>query len=141
MNKKPKYLFHGSSTFIKGEIFPRKANDNSNPGNNLEGIYATSELGIAKAMSLTDDNVKHSSMDYSKKSYLLICIKGEPNEKINHYIYILSSSSFEKTNNSFWCNQWISREPVKIERTIILPKSEIKKYWRRATKEEIEKVK
>ncbi len=135
--EKPKILFHGSSSYIEDRLIPRQANDNAIPENSQIGVYATEVMDIAKAMSFRDRNVRHGYMSYSKKPYQLICVDGSPDIKLHHFLYTVSSETFDKTSIN---SQWISRVPVKILQRIHLPKDEISKYWRRAISEEIKKI-
>ncbi len=136
MNK-PKLLYHGSATLIEGHINPKKATDETNPENSQEGVYAIDLEDIAKAMSLRDKCIRHSMMDYSSPEHKLICIDGTPDPNSPHYVYVVSSDGFERTNPGG--HQWVSKKPAKIIKRILLTKDEIPKYWRKATGEDIEK--
>ena len=138
MINKPEYLYHGSISFIEKTLKPKKATDNSNKDNCKNGIYATCEIEIAKAMSLSKGGVRNSFMDFGKKPYQLVCIDGEPDLNIQRFIYVLPSKSFEKVNPHPDSKQWTSNIAVDFVERIVLDKNDLKKYYRIATKEDIE---
>ncbi|MBU3940892.1 MAG: hypothetical protein KKH88_03135 [Nanoarchaeota archaeon] len=136
---KPKLLYHGSPSKIKGEkLLPKKARDLGNRKENIQtGVYATDIKEIAITMALIScKGVKKSSLlKYVPDKPLAIIYEGWP-EKSFIYLYTLHSENFKKTGKIK--SQWITDKPIKPLKIERLKVSKYLSLIRKTSKKEID---
>ncbi len=134
---KPKFLYHGSGTAIRGKYLrPFRAGDESRKENALCAVYATERKDIALGMSLVGQPYTHSYGNFDEKPFVAVFLRGKPTRRYA-YVYNVSSSSFDERPKG--SHQWVSSEPVKIiskERYLV---KDLDQCWRPATKKEKKK--
>ena len=129
--EKPKYLYHGSSKKLQGNILiPKKAKGLGKKKDQKTGIYATHNKTAAIAMGLISGTGGSTLKSHGKKIEGIVYVH-LPKSKF-FYLYILPFSKFTKVDS--W--QWVSYKPVK---PIMVEKLKVKDYIyliRKATKKE-----
>ena len=138
---KPKYVYHGSGTKIKGTLILKQAFDlGKNSDNTKKGIYASDHKEEAIVMGILKcKSIKGASVHIQKIKHKLIMdavIYGGSIKQNHFYLYTLSSKNFKNIPKG--SPQWISSKsvkPIKVEKLLV------KDYIylvRKATKEEKE---
>jgi len=136
---KPKYVYHGSASKLKGDkLLPKKATDlGRNPENLLEGVYASDVKKEAIAMGISGcKGVKSFSCGiYRKNSTKVVTIiyDGWPKQKY-FYLYTLPSKTF--TNKPKGSSQWVSLRKVLPKKAEKLRVEDYIHFLRKATKQE-----
>jgi restriction endonuclease S subunit len=132
--KKPKYLYHGSSKKLQGNILvPKKAGGLGKKKDQQIGIYATDNKTAAIAMGLISGTGGSTLKSHGKKVEGVV-YGSLPKSKF-FYLCILPSNNFTKVDSWQWVS-YKSIKPIKVE------KLKVKDYAhlvRKATKEEKEK--
>lgn len=139
---KPKFLYHGSSKKIKGNLIPKQAKDldKKNINNSLKGIYASDFIIEAIAMGvLKSQGVKGGSINRGKFNGIpaidAVMYGGVPKQKYI-YLYTLPLRTFKNIPRGSL--QWVSREAVKPKKVERLLVKDYIHLIRKATKKEKE---
>ena len=109
MNMKPKKLYHGNNTQIRGSLKPILKRDTVNHIHNKASVFATARIDIAALFMFPMDTLASIGFE---KDIAYICIWGNKEEFNDNggFIYVLPSKSFIKFGKEY---EWQSFEQVK----------------------------
>lgn len=126
------YLYHGSPNHIEGKVEPRQGKDISNkPENNLFGIYATNNLGIAISQAILScrgtRGLAYLNFERKEPPYGII-FSGWPKAEYI-YIYKLPLATFKRVSK----HSWVSPVPVMPIKLQIMQVRDFIHFVRKAT--------